>query len=180
MRTSSHVFGPAFAALLLAFAGTACAGVPTVGEAAPDFQATTFDGKEVTLGDFKGQVLVVNFWATWCGPCKKELPLLDAYFRAQQEHGLRIIAITTEDSVPLRELKPLAAAVSFPMVRKYKGRYEVLDGVPTNYIIDRAGIVRYAKAGAFDLDALNSLLVPLLREPVPEQEQTAAANTPAR
>jgi thiol-disulfide isomerase/thioredoxin len=158
-------------------AGSAHADTPKVGEKAPDFKATTFDGKEVTLDDFKGQVLIVNFWATWCGPCKKELPLLDAYYRLQQARGLRVIAITTEDSLPLRELKPLASAVSFPMLRKYTGRYQVLNGVPTNYIVDRNGIVRYAHSGAFDLNALNGLLVPLLSEPSPQQLQTAAADT---
>ena len=161
-------------ALLLAAVGTARAAPPAVGEQAPDFEATTFDDKTVTLADFKGQVLVVNFWATWCEPCKKEMPLLDAYYRLQQAHGLRVVAVTTEDSIPVVNLKPLARLVSFPMLRKYKGRYAVLGGVPTNYIIDRAGVVRYAKSGAFDLDALNRLLIPLLREPAPELAQSAA------
>ena len=54
-----------------------------------------------------------------------------------------------------------------PSVRKIKGSHAVMGGLPTNYIIDRAGIVRYAKAGAFDLDQLNTLLVPLLAEKAP-------------
>ncbi len=176
MNTLRRVTSLALAALFLFCAGAAHAEAPKVGENAPDFKATTFDGREVALADFKGQVLIVNFWATWCGPCKKELPLLDAYYRLQQEHDLRIIAITTEDSLPPRELKPLANAVSFPMLRQYKGRYQVLGGVPTNYIVDRNGIVRYAHSGAFDLNALNKLLIPLLSEPAPQQFQTAAAD----
>jgi cytochrome c biogenesis protein CcmG, thiol:disulfide interchange protein DsbE len=137
---------------------------PVVGQPAPDFAVTTFDGKKLSLADFKDQVLVINFWATWCTPCKKELPLLDKYFAVQQIHGLRVVAVTTEDSAPLKLLQPLAAMVRFSMARSMRGPYRVMTGVPTNYVIDRRGILRYAKAGAFDLDALNGILVPLLRE----------------
>jgi len=137
---------------------------------APDFTAKTFDGKDVTLADYKGQVLVINFWATWCGPCKKELPLLDSVYRVATEknYGLKILAITTEDSLPLNDLRPLAAKVSFEMARHYHGPYGVMKGVPTNYIIDRNGILRYAKADAFDLDKLNAVLIPLLQQPIPD------------
>jgi cytochrome c biogenesis protein CcmG/thiol:disulfide interchange protein DsbE len=140
---------------------------PVVGAPAPDFAVTTFDGKKLSLADFKDQVLVINFWATWCTPCKKELPLLNAYFAIQQTHGLRVVAVTTEDSAPLNSLKPLAAKVRFPMARSMRGPYRVMAGVPTNFVIDRRGILRYAKAGAFDLDALNAILVPLLSEQAP-------------
>jgi cytochrome c biogenesis protein CcmG, thiol:disulfide interchange protein DsbE len=136
-----------------------------VGEPAPDFNVTTFDGKKLTLADFKDQVLVINIWATWCTPCKKELPLLDSYFAIQQVRGLRVVAVTTENSAPLSALRPLAAVVRFPMARYMRGPYRELTGVPTNYVIDRHGILRYARAAAFNLDALNEILVPLLREP---------------
>jgi len=151
---------------------------PVVGQPAPDFTVTTFDGKKLGLADFKDQVLIINFWATWCTPCKTELPLLDAYFDIQQIHGLRVVAVTTQDSAPLNLLKPLAATVHFPMARSMRGPYHVMIGVPTNYVIDRRGILRYAKAGAFDLDALNGILVPLLREqPTSEQNAGTSSNT---
>jgi thiol-disulfide isomerase/thioredoxin len=136
---------------------------------APDFHARTFDGRDVNLADYRGQVLIINFWATWCGPCKKELPLLDVYYRAAQErnYGLKILAITTEDSIPINDLRPLAKQVSFEMARNFHGPYRVLKAVPTNYIIDRNGILRYAKADAFDIDSLNEVLMPLLQQPAP-------------
>jgi peroxiredoxin len=143
---------------------------PVVGQPAPDFTVTTFDGRKLSLADFKDQVLVINFWATWCTPCKQELPLLDTYFAIQQKYGLRVVAVTTENSAPLKSLQPLAATVRFPLARSMRGPYGVMAAVPTNYVIDRHGILRYAKAGAFDLDALNGLLLPLLREqPTGEQ-----------
>jgi thiol-disulfide isomerase/thioredoxin len=137
---------------------------------APDFHATTFDGKEVSLADYKGQVVIVNFWATWCGPCKEELPLLNSYYSIAKDkgYGLKILAVTTEDSIPIRDLRPLAEKVSFDMARHFHGPYRVLKAVPTNFIIDRNGILRYAKAAAFDLDSLNAVLIPLLQQPIPE------------
>ena len=135
-----------------------------VGKPAPDFKASTFDGRKISLADFKGHVLVINLWATWCKPCREELPLLSAYHRAQASFGLDVIALATEDSVPMDLLKPLAAVCSFPFVRRMHGDYEVMGGVPTNYVIDRNGIVRYAEAGGFTLEGLNAILVPLLRE----------------
>jgi hypothetical protein len=78
---------------------------------------------------------------------------------------LRVFAVATEDSVPAYRLKPLFTAMAIPSARRVKGPFAVMGALPTNYIIDRAGIVRYAKPGAFDLDDLNGLLVPMLREP---------------
>jgi cytochrome c biogenesis protein CcmG, thiol:disulfide interchange protein DsbE len=150
---------------------------PVIGQPAPDFRVTTFDGKKLTLADFKDQVLVINFWATWCGPCKKELPLLNSYFAIQQTHGLRVVAVTTEDSAPLSFLKPIADTVRFPMARSMQGPYHVMRAVPTNYIIDRRGILRYAKAAAFNLDALNEILVPLLNEQANERSAGISGNT---
>jgi peroxiredoxin len=140
-------------------------GLPVVGQSAPDFEVTTLDGKTLRLADFKGQVVVLNFWATWCEPCKKELPMLNVYYRMRQSAGLRVLAVTTEDSAPLSQLKPLAAALAIPMVRYFKGDYGPLKGVPTNYVIDRNGVLRYAQAGALTLEDLNTVLVPLLSEP---------------
>lgn len=154
------------AALLLAGASVS-ARPPKVGDVAPDFYAKTFNGEELRLADFKGQVLIINIWATWCVPCKQELPLLDGYLRQTQKYGLSVIAITTEVSIAEWQLKPLQKFLNIPLLHKLRGPYEFLDGVPTNYVIGRDGKVRYAQAGAFTLDELNAVIIPLLKEAPP-------------
>ncbi|WEK00289.1 MAG: redoxin domain-containing protein [Candidatus Sphingomonas phytovorans] len=141
--------------------------VPRVGEPAPDFELTLVDGSKVSLDQLRGQVVVLNFWATWCVPCREELPLLDRYYELQQKAGLRVFAIATEDSIPLYKMKKLFEVMHMPSAKKIKGPYSILEGVPTNYIIDRSGRIRYAKAAAFDLEALNRTIIPLLKEPTP-------------
>jgi len=171
MLSKNHVRAAIAAVVMLSMpAGTAEAKAdhtPTVGEIAPDFEITLMDGSKVTLAQLRGQVVVLNFWATWCIPCRKELPTLDSYYALQRNRGLKVFAITTEDSAPPYMLKALFKAMAIPAARKIKGPYGPLTGVPTNFVIDRAGKVRYAKAGAFDLDDLNAVLVPLLAEKAP-------------
>jgi cytochrome c biogenesis protein CcmG/thiol:disulfide interchange protein DsbE len=144
-----------------------------VGKLAPDATLNLVNGQKVTLSSLRGQVVVLNFWATWCVPCRTELPTIDAYYRAQRRFGLRIFAVTTEDSVPLSAMTNLFSVMAIEPVKRVRGPYAEADAVPTNIIIDRTGVVRYFAAGAFSLDDLNNLLVPLLREPVPAQTASA-------
>lgn len=159
-----------FRLAFLAVAAAASMGAtkPQIGAPAPALEMTMLDGTKITLADLRGQVVVLNFWATWCGPCKKELPLLDAYYAVQRQHGLRVFAVTTEGSVPNSQLKKLFAVLRLTPIRSIKGKYGPIDNaVPSNYIIDRAGRLRFAQPGAFELDDLNRELVPLLQEPAP-------------
>ena len=157
-------------ALLLALTltlGAAPAPKVVVNQPAPDFEIKLIDGSKVVLADVRGQVVVLNFWATWCVPCRTELPMLDAFYAKTKQHGLRVFAITTEDSLPLFKLKPLFARLNITPARGIKGPYASMGGVPTNIVIGRDGRVRYAKSGAFDLEDLNAVLIPLLNEPKP-------------
>ncbi|QUD86135.1 TlpA family protein disulfide reductase [Phenylobacterium montanum] len=165
------------AAAILALA-TAADAAPKIGQPAPDFTVTTFGGRTVKLSDLKGDVIILNFWATWCGPCRRELPLLESAFEAYNKYGFQVLAVATEDSVPPDKLKPLAAQLKIPLVKRLKGHYDVLEGVPTNYVIDRSGKLVYAKADAFDAESLNALIVPLLKEPVPEEPTPPASGSP--
>ena len=157
------------AVLLLIIAGESAAR-PVVGKPAPAFTGTTFEGEEISLDDLRGNVVILNFWATWCAPCRVEMPLLDGYLRAREANGLRVIAVTVDANRLTKEFKDKLTGVSvLPLLRQFRGDYAPINRtIPTNFIIDKAGIVRYARASALDLDDLNKLLVPLLNEPAPE------------
>jgi len=162
----------------LALTSPAVAATPKVGQTAPNAQIETIAHAKFDLDSLRGQVVVINFWATWCVPCRAELPLLDGYYRAQKQHGLVVLAATTEDSLPEYQMRKLFGAMSITPVHRLKGPYAPLGAVPTNFIIDRAGVLRYAKAGAFSLDELNAILVPLLGETPPATTTAAHFNPP--
>jgi thiol-disulfide isomerase/thioredoxin len=154
----------------LAFAASSARAEPLaasarVGGPAPPFQLKLLGGQTVTSEDLRGQVVILNFWAVWCAPCRVELPLLDAYARGRPD--LRIFAVMADDSVSRDDLRSISRQFALPFVLRMRGRgYGALKGaVPTNYVIDRAGVVRYAKAAALDVDDLQDIVAPLLAEP---------------
>lgn len=153
---------------ILALAGSAQAKVK-VGETAPAFVVTTFDGQKVSSEELRGKVVIMNYWATWCAPCRVELPEMDTYARRHRSAPLAIYAVTIHNTVPKAKLQPLAKVLSFPLIAKLKGRgYGTIGGaVPTNYVIDKAGVIRHAESGAFNTASLNKVISPLLDEPAP-------------
>lgn len=172
-----NLMAGAIVGMIAGVAAGATLAAPKVGQPAPDFTASTFGGHTVKLADLKGDVIVLNFWASWCGPCRHELPMLETAFEAYNQYGFQVLAIATEDSVPEDKLRPLATHLRIPFVKRMHGPYHDLDAVPTNYIIDRSGKLVYAKAGAFDLDSLNEIVIPLLKEPIPPPPAPAPTPT---
>ena len=157
------------ALLALCVAGTAYAGPRAkVGKPAPPFTIFTFDKRKIKLADLRGKVVIINYWATWCGPCKAEMPMMSDFHRRHKDEGFEIFGVTTEDSAEPFRLKKLVAVLSYPLASRVSGDgYPILDGVPTSYVIDRSGMIRYAKAGAFEAQDFDSLILPLLQEPAP-------------
>jgi len=152
----------------LALASTAVQ-ASDVGKPAHDFKLTTLEGQTVRLADLKGKVVVVNRWATWCTPCKAEMVAFENYIRTHPDTDLKIYAVTVELSVPSSKLKPLQGVLHYPLATGISGSgYRIMAGVPTSYVIDRSGVLRYAAAGAFDLPAFEAFIDPLLAESAPD------------
>lgn len=156
------------AAIAVGAAGTSVvsAAPAKVGKAAPNATITTYDKREVKIADLKGKVIVINHWATWCPPCKAEMPMMSNFHKRFKDQGFEIFGVTTQDSVPPRMLKEVAQVLSYPLARRITGNgYPILKGLPTTYVIDRKGMVRHLKQGAFSTQEFIDLIVPLLNEP---------------
>jgi len=141
---------------------------PVVGKPAPAFTLRTFDGRKIALADLGGKVVLLNYWAIWCPPCRAELPMFNVYVQTHRNPDLMVFAVDTDDNLPDSKLKQLSGLVAFPLVRSLAGPYGTIrDQLPTNYVIDRAGVLRYAEGGAFTEDSLDALVQPLLAESTP-------------
>jgi thiol-disulfide isomerase/thioredoxin len=122
------------------------------GNVAPDFEFSAFDGQRMKLSDFRGRPVFVNFWATWCQPCRKELPAMDELLREYSDDGLAIIAVNNgERFEPAREFMEEDMGVNLTALAYDPGqdivrRYSVL-GMPTSFFIDANGIITQVVRG---------------------------------
>ena len=149
------------AALLLASAlpGRAQSRPPAAGEPAPDFTLERLDGGRLALAELRGRPVLVNFWATWCAPCRTELPALMSAYEAHRGAGLEILAVNLTDQERSKDVRRFAAelGIPFPVVLDKKGqaqkRYRLVS-LPTTVFVDSAGIVRATHPGPISAAAL--------------------------
>ncbi len=138
--------------LALPQAALADAAAPTLGakSPAPDFTLPALGGKSLSLSQYKGQVVMINFWATWCGPCRQEMPLLDAMYKKYKAMGFTLIGVNVEpDSKAAEEFLrklPVSFPVAFDAESKVSQLYNV-QGMPSTVIVDRKGIARVLHKG---------------------------------
>jgi thiol-disulfide isomerase/thioredoxin len=140
------IAAPVAAALLLLLLGApAWADLPHVGAPAPEVAVKALDGQSLDLARLKGKVVVVNVWATWCGPCRAEMPMLDAFYRAHQGQGLALIGLSADRSRDLGDVRRVMAAFSYPSGLLSQASPNGLGDqriLPVTYIVDRTGVVR--------------------------------------
>lgn len=135
--------------------------------AMPDVRLTDLQGHPVAFTDYKGQVIFYNAWATWCPPCKEEMPTLEAYYQAHRDDGFVVIAI--EDGEPVAEVAAYVKefGLSFPVWPDLEWAATKAFGInslPTSYVIDRGGVVRQLWRGAITREALEQYVTPLIKE----------------
>lgn len=121
-------------------------------EPAPDFTLKSLAGPNLRLEEYKGQVVLINFWATWCGPCRQELPLLDRIHQRYQDAGFAVLGINVEGEDKVAEAEAMigSAGVTFPVLVDEGQRISELYGLeamPTSVVVDRDGVVRYIHRG---------------------------------
>lgn len=153
-------------AIALLFLLTACTGLPSflsgpapeVGAQAPDFALQNLDGETVTLSGLRGQVVLINFWATWCGPCRQEMPAIEARYN---HGGFEVLAVDFGETAEQVQRFLDEIGVQLPVLLDSNGSVQELyrvRGYPTTFIIDQEGIVRFFHIGQMGEADLQSYL----------------------
>ena len=147
--------------LLVISAGLICLSAVTAmaldeGDRAPELGRADLDGNTLRIASLRGKVVIVDFWATWCEPCREELPVLNRLYREHRDEGLVVVGVSvdqTADNVRsfLREM-PLAFPIIHDDGHQIAGRYAP-PRMPSSYIIDRRGVIRHIHLGYRASDA---------------------------
>jgi thiol-disulfide isomerase/thioredoxin len=141
-----------------------------VGRPAPPLTLRTLDGHSIATEDLRGKVVVLTFWATWCEPCRQELPLLSAYAARHADRGLRVLGFSLDEPGELAAVREVAAGLSFPvglLGSPYAGGYGRVWRIPVNFTIDRNGMLADngwdTRDAAWTAERLERVVTPLLR-----------------
>lgn len=161
------------AALVLAACAPAEEAGPTVGAPAPAYGARNLAGDSVSLAGLRGRVVLLNFWATWCAPCRHETPFLQALNEQHRSEGLEILGVSMDTGDARGQVADFVReyGVTYPILLDPQMRgmdlYRVL-GLPATFLMDREGVLRWMRIGPVgetDRDFLNALEAVLGRTP---------------
>ena len=153
--------------LVTVFAATSLASSDLEGQVAPDFALKSSTGENLRLSEYRGDVVMINFWATWCGPCRQEMPLLDELYTRYERVGFSLLGVNIDDDSRRAMQMIEDLGVSFPVLfdaRKEVSKLYEVEAMPVTVLVDREGNVRHVhhgyKPGYEDkyLDQVRSLL----------------------
>jgi peroxiredoxin len=148
MRRIVLAGGLIFSAIL---ATTSSGAAPTLlGKDAPDFVLKATDGRNLRMSEFRGQVVMVNFWARWAGDSRQEMPALDRINTTYSRAGLVVLGVSVDEDLDRAREFAAAMKVSYPMMfdtGSSIGRDYLLQKMPMTILVDRAGVVRYTNVG---------------------------------
>ncbi len=147
----------------------ACANALQVGGPAPPAVLVALDGRRIATADLLGHVVILTFWATWCGPCRTELPLLSAYAAQHTGQGLTVLGFSLDTAEDLRKVQLVAQSLSFPvglLANSTLPGYGRIWRIPVNFAIDRKGRLIdngwKDKQAAWTAERLERIVTPLL------------------
>lgn len=157
-----------------------------VGKPAPDFTLSDLNDKTYRLSDFRGKVVFLNFWATWCAPCRDEMPSMEVLYRNFEKDGLVVLAVSIDRVTTTKDIPPFVKSMNltFPVLLDSWGKtdkpYKRM-GVPETFIIDQQGIIREIVIGPKDWTRIDNLktLTTLLNVTPKTAQPAAGVNTGA-
>ena len=146
MKIRNSIFG----LVICIFAASTLAASGMEGQPAPDFALKSSSGENMRLSEHRGDVVMINFWATWCGPCRQEMPLLDELYTRYQRVGFNLLGVNIDDD-SRRAMKMIEElGVSFPVLfdaRKEVSKLYSVEAMPVTVLVDREGNVRHVHNG---------------------------------
>jgi thiol-disulfide isomerase/thioredoxin len=123
-----------------------------IGNLAPDFQLMNMEGQNVTLSDLRGNPVIINFWASWCGPCREEMPFLQQIYEKWNKEGVLLQTINLRENPPQIAQYMQSNGLTFPVLLDTDGSvtqdYNVI-GIPTTFFIDKDGVIQAKRLGPF-------------------------------
>jgi cytochrome c-type biogenesis protein len=132
-----------------------------IGNRAPNFQAVNDKGDTVKLSDYRGKVVILNFWATWCGPCRVEMPEFEKAYQAQADKGFVVLAVNNRETTDKVAAFRSDMALTFPIIMDENGdlqsKYSI-QGYPTTYVIDRKGVIVAVQPGPMTAAQVSQLV----------------------
>ena len=139
-----------FALVFSVFAASSLASSGLEGQTAPDFALKSSTGENLRLSEYRGDVVMINFWATWCGPCRQEMPLLDELYSRYNRVGFNLLGVNIDDDSRRAMQMVEELGVNFPVLfdasKEVSKLYEV-EAMPVTVIVDRQGTVRFVHHG---------------------------------
>jgi cytochrome c biogenesis protein CcmG/thiol:disulfide interchange protein DsbE len=170
LRTHWHWLAVGLLIALLALMGwglQAQAGGPVESGSAPDFSLTTFEGETITLSELRGQVVIINFWASWCPPCREEAAYLEATWRKYKDQGVVFLGVDYVDAEPNALAYIEEFDITYPngpdIAQKISKAYSI-KGVPETFYVDKTGQLRGVHIGPLYAPTLDDKIDELLAE----------------
>jgi thiol-disulfide isomerase/thioredoxin len=125
---------------------------PSIGDVAPQFQGTTLKGEKFDLTDFQGKVILIDFWASWCGPCRQEMPYLIELQQKYKKSDFEIIAVNIDDKISnaIKFINEISGTINFPVIndsqQEIPPKFQI-KGMPSTILVDKKGVIRYWHTG---------------------------------
>ena len=141
---------------------------PRPGSLAPDFTLTTTDGTEITLSALTGQVALINIWATWCPPCRAEMPVIQATYDQYRDQGFTVLAVDLQEDPQTVAAFMQEYGLTFPALLDFDGTVSSSyrsTALPSSYFVDRQGVIRSVYRGPMPRSVLTGTVAQLLAEP---------------